>query len=212
MGSFRVGAVVGVLLLMTAAGCSTSEQGSPSAAQGSTRLTTSDTIPVPPPSTGTTTKTSTSKPPVSRPKSIDLSGTDGCKIINAMPAADFGYQGRTPALLKSVAFPGAMDCIVVAPAVALSLSITTLVNVDAEEFAKGAHGEVTRDTQAGFPAFTLTVPDYPASCFTGVNVSDGQMLYLQWRYSKLENVPPTAQVCENAHRATVAAMKVLGAS
>jgi hypothetical protein len=207
-----VGAVVGVLLLVTAAGCSTSEQGSPSAAQGSTRLTTSDRIPVPPPSTGTTTKTSTSKPPVSRPKSIDLSGTDGCKIIGQLPANDFGIQGRNPQLLKSLSFNNASDCIVVAPDANLTLSVTTVTNVDAEEFASGAHGEVTRVTVAGFPAFTVTLPTYPASCFAGVNVSDGQMLYLQWRYSRSENIPAPTELCANAQRAATAAMKVLGAS
>jgi hypothetical protein len=203
MGSFRAGAVLGACLLIAVAGCSTPEQGSPIAGGGGD--TTAEA------STSATSAPPTSKAPVPRPKPIDLSGTDGCKIMGQMPAADFGYQGRTPTLVKSLAFPAAMDCIVVAPAANLALSITTLTNVDAEEFASGAHGEVTRVTLVGFPAFAVTVPDLPASCFTGVNVSDGQMLYLQWRYSRSENIPPTVQLCENAQRAATAAMKVLGA-
>jgi hypothetical protein len=103
------------------------------------------------------------------------------------------------------------DCIVVAPAVNLTLGISVVTNVDAEEFASGARGAATRVTVAGFPAFTVTVDGLP-SCFTGVNVSDGQMLYLQWRYSSSTNIPSPAQLCENAQRVATAAMNVLGAS
>src|SRR5262245_30721612 len=105
MGSFRVVAVLGAALLI--ASCSSQEPGTPLGA-GTTTPTTTGKTSAPPTTKSTTTS---NKPSVTRPKTIDLSGTDGCKVISGMPAAEFGWQGLTPRPLDSKAFPGMKDCI-----------------------------------------------------------------------------------------------------
>jgi hypothetical protein len=210
MGSFRVGAVLGAVLLV--AGCSNTEPGTATAA-GTTTTTTSPTSSAPSSTTSTTTTTTTTS--VSRPKSIDLRGTDGCKIINGMPGQDFGWQGTTPDLQDSLTFPGMKDCIVDAPKAALTFGVETVTNTGVQDFTAGgsdAKRQITPITVAGFPAFILTTAGIKASCFAGVDVSDGQMLYMQWRYSTPDNIPAPAELCAKVTKAAEAAMKVLGAS
>jgi hypothetical protein len=206
MGSFRVAAVLGAALLVTVAGCSTREQGAPVAA-GTTSTSTKMSVP----STGKTTATPT-KPSMTRPKTIDLKGTDGCKIMSQVQA-EFGWQGAKLAPKPALAFPGMTQCIVLADNPSAG-TITTVTNKDAEEFIHGGQSdEVQRITIAGFPAFTITPgSSVTAACFTGVNVADSQMLYIQWDYISTGQKPPVQEMCANATRLATAAMRVLGAS
>jgi hypothetical protein len=205
MGSFRVGAVLGAALLVTVAGCSTQQPGTPVAAN-----TTSASGKTSVPPTGKTT-TST-KTPVNRPKTIDLNGTDGCKIMIQVQA-EFGWQGAKLAPKPALAFPGMTQCIVLADNPSAG-TITTVTNKDAEDFIHGGQSdEVQRITIAGFPAFTFApTSSVTATCFAGVNVADNQMLYIQWDYISTSQKPPVQEMCANATRLATASMRVLGAS
>ncbi len=198
MGSFRAGAVLGAALLLTAA-CSTEQQGTPTAAANTNTS-------VPP-----TSKTSAStKPSVNRPKTIDLKSTDSCKILSAVPAADFGWQGSKIESRAASVFPGMTSCFVITRD--FGATVTAVTNMDADTFThNGQSNEITSTQIAGFPAFTFVPKAIPGVCFTGVSVADGQMLYTQWNTNKVDS-PPMSEICGNVAKLATSAMAAVGAS
>lgn len=200
-----MGLPAGALMLMIVAGCTNAQSGTPSA--GAT---------VQPPSSTTTRSTAppatTSKPPSARPRSIDISGTDGCQILKQIPLTEFGLDAKEARLKGSLVFKGVQDCLLNGLGAANGLSVTAVPNVGMDRYLDTAGGTITRTTVAGFPAFQLTNGQAPAACFGGVDVADGQMLYVQFNYIKTTNQPPQAQLCESLQKVQAAAMKVLGAS
>jgi hypothetical protein len=208
MGSFRVGVVLGAVLLLAATGCASQEPGAP-VPVGSTSTTSTTTSA---PTTGRTTTTTSSKPPVSRPKPIDVSGTDGCKIIKQLPATEFGIQDREPRQTGSLIFKGFTDCSITNADTDVYLSITTETSTDMEDYACCVQGTATRTTVAGYPAFTHPVPGAGLQCLSGVSVSDGQMLFVSRGTGRPNSKQEPVKLCETALQAATAAMKVLGAS
>lgn len=204
-----MGAVLGVALLALAAGCSDAQTGAPVAAAGGTSAANQGTSPVPQTQPPTTTTSSGST--VSRPRTIDLKGVDACQVL-AKLSGEFSTQGRTPSPAKSLGFPGNTECGVSYPDKGFTIGLTPVTTYDAEEFASMGRGQFQRITIAGFPAFTQNLGDANPACFAGVNVADGQMLYLQWLYNKSTGEPPTAAKCAEATKAMTAVMAVLGAS
>ncbi|MFD1049841.1 hypothetical protein ACFQ1S_32065 [Kibdelosporangium lantanae] len=147
-----MGAVLGAALLALVASCSTTEQGTATA--GTVTPTGGSTKSAPPSSTSSST--SSSAPPVSRPRTIDLKSTDGCKIMQSM-AADFGWTGKTTSDFDSLGFPGNKECIVTNSAKKETVSITGVTNKGVPEYTHdGRGGDLAPIRVAGFPAYTFT--------------------------------------------------------
>ncbi|MEV4311781.1 DUF3558 family protein [Actinocrispum sp. NPDC049592] len=202
MGSFRVGAVLGAALLLITA-CSTKQQGTPTAA--------ADTNTSVPP-TGKTT--GSAKPSVNRPKTIDLKTTDSCKIMNGMSAAEFGWQGKKTIGKPSVAFASMTDCDVLVSG-EFSAGVTAVTNVGVDDFTRNGQAPgVTPVTIGGFPGFTFLAPSgAPGICFAGMDVADGQMLYVYWNSAKVAaERPADSEICTNAVKVAEGALKVAVAS
>lgn len=133
---------------------------------------------------------------------------DPCRLMRQLPP-EFEIQTKEPSLKDSLVFKGSKECIFLNPPKSYTLSLTTAA-FDAREFADGGRGTVTPVTVSGFPAFNLVISEDNGACFLGVDVADGQMLYMQWMYSKSAPKPPSAELCANVTRVGAGILKVLG--
>ncbi|TCO65005.1 uncharacterized protein DUF3558 [Actinocrispum wychmicini] len=128
-----------------------------------------------------------------------------------MPAAEFGWAGRTPSEGDSLAFPGTKDCLVNSPASHFVFSVTAVVTQGVAEYtSNGQMPGITPTTIAGFPAFV--VPGGVDGCAVTIDVADGQLLDVGWAPTGTQASPPRETQCANATKGAVGAMKVLGAS
>jgi hypothetical protein len=207
-----VGAVLGAALLALVASCSTTEPGTATA--GTVTSTTAGSTRSSPPSS-TLSTTSSSAPPVSRPKTIDLKSTDGCKIMNAM-AAGFGWTGKSTSDFESLGFPGNKECIVTNSDKKETVNITGVTNKGVPEYTHNGQGANLAPIKvAGFPAYTFTPKTaVGGDCRVVVDVADGQLLYVSWAVQVTTGaaVPPVEQRCASATKVAEGAMKVLGAA
>lgn len=146
---------------------------------------------------------------MTRPKAIDLKTTTSCKILNAMPAAEFGWSGDTPREGDSLAFPGTRDCVVSGTTSQFGFDVTAVTTQGVAEYTQNGQG-LTPITAAGFPGFTFS--RLATACTAIVDVADGQMLHVVWTYLDTKNIPPKETLCANAAKGATGAMKALGAS
>lgn len=177
--------------MLTLTGCNQGSTGTPM--PDDTKTTTSQ------PGTANTT------PPNERPREIDLDGKDPCALI---PQADWpkfdieqpGKQSEEPNLKSARCFyPGVGD-----------LTLVVTEGIEAWE-ERDRDAEIT-DTEPieGFPAITIWNEVDRRSCYTGVDVADGQ--YLLTAALSVNADIDKAESCDLAYQLAESAMKTLVAS
>ncbi|MBB4906496.1 DUF3558 family protein [Actinophytocola algeriensis] len=182
--------------LLLTAGCTATENGTP---------TTGDQ-----PTTTTTTTTTTTAETQIRPRDIDMAGVDVCGLVAALPLTTFGLDQRPPTGGESTSFPGSRDCFANGIAANLGLTLVAVVDEGAADYADGANAEVSVTEVDGFPLHVLK-PPVPDSCFGALDVADGQMLYVNYGLSAPGEQPvtPQATLCERVPRIAAAALAQL---
>lgn len=183
--------------LLLAAGCTATENGTPTATGT--------------PATGEqTTTTTTTTTTQARPRDIDMAGVDVCGLVASLPLATFGLDQRPPTGGESSRFPGSQDCFANGIEANLGLTLAAVVDQGATEYIDGANAEVSETEVDGFPLYVLK-PRTPDSCFGALDVADGQMLYVNYGLSApgAEPVTPQETLCERVPQIAAAALAEL---
>jgi hypothetical protein len=187
--------ILGCLLL---AGCTTTDAGTPAAADR-------------PRATKTTTTTTTTSAP-SRPKSIDLTTVDVCRVVTGLPRADLGLDTDRPPLAgDSGLFPGSKDCFNDGTRANLALTLVAVVDKGAKEYLDGANADVNQTDANGFPLYVLTTQASPQSCFGALDVNDGQMIFINYGVATADGQPstPRSTLCQRVPDIAKAALALL---
>jgi len=190
--------IVFVCLLL--AGCTTADPGTPSAGDrpGETNTTT------------TNSSTTTSAP--GRPRNIDLTAVDICRVVSGLPRADLGLDTDRPPLAgDSNLFPGSKDCFSNGTQANLALTLVAVVGKGTTEYLDGANAEIDQTDANGFPLYVLTTKASPESCFGALDVNDGQMIFINYGVASSNSQPTTPQVtlCQRVPDIARAALALL---
>jgi Protein of unknown function (DUF3558) len=199
-------------LLCGVAGCSSAESGTPVAGESAVSTPTAPESTTAPPTSSQAT-TESQAPSVDRPKPIDLTAVDLCRVLAGMPLRDFKLDGDRPPLAgESSLFPGAKDCFANGRQNNVSLLLVGVTDQGAKEFAEFANVAAKSDVvAAGYPLTVLT-PQAPASCLGVLDVDDGQMLYISYGLASPREQPvtPQAQLCRTVPAIASAAVAGIG--
>ncbi|HEY0449025.1 DUF3558 family protein [Actinophytocola sp.] len=192
--------------LLLVAGCSTAEPGQPTAGDPTTTTTPATTTGQPEETTTTTGA------PVHRPKEIDLTAVDICKVVAKLPVRDYGLDGdRPPVGGDSSLFPGAKDCFAGGIQKNMSLTLIAVTDEGATSFVETANAEVSTAVAAGFPLSVLK-PRQPANCFGVLDVHDGQFVFISYGLGSPTEQPVTPQnkLCQTLPTIATATIAALG--
>ncbi|MDQ3576800.1 MAG: DUF3558 domain-containing protein [Actinomycetota bacterium] len=165
------------------------------------------------PTTSRTVSTSSSSVPSTRPADIDLTAVDPCGLATGIDPASFGLKidpGSKPRPGESAPFPGSKICTVSARKSNVILGIELVTTEGFTSYTGSIIGTVEPTSVAGYPA--ALIRNKPGtSCFSVVDVKDGQMLYIQATVGDPKDQPPQPQdaLCDLASKITEAGMKSL---
>lgn len=158
-----------------------------------------------PANTGFDTDSSeSSRPP--RPRELRIDGKDPCGLV---PESDWTYfYIEEPGNLKHNETYKSPECLYINEVG--NFSIVLVVTEGMEVWFERKRRSQPGDTEpvAGFPAITLSIPDWDHRCNVAVDVADGQYVLASVSLSdrKRSSVP---EPCEYAHQWAESAMKTL---
>jgi len=156
--------VVPFVLAAVLTGCSSTEQGTPTAGKQA-------------PKTGTSTGTA----PVNRPKAVDMKTLDPCSLITPQAKAKLGIRTVEPGAPDKDFGEGSKGCGTSYEDRKATYSIDTVVNggVDRLKSTEGKVKEITELKVAGYPAYLTKGPSQATGapqCEIWVDTHDGQLL------------------------------------
>jgi len=191
----RVAALAAAVALL--AGCSKTTSGTASAgATGSSGATSATSQP----STG-------SKPSVTRPKKVDLTGVDSCSVLTDAQKKQFDLV-RESARLPYPTHPEAILCSLGSSDFSYGVGAAVITTEGIEMYDQGVEsGKAATMVVGGFPAVLSEFPGALPACFLGLDVADGQMIELQVDGSKL----PMAELCARAAKIAEAVVQTISA-
>jgi Protein of unknown function (DUF3558) len=200
--------VIALASLLLVAGCSTVESGEPKAVGEPVTTTehpgepteTSETSETPPPTEGPR-----------RPRDIDLTGVDICKVVSDLPLRKYGLDGRAPVGGTSQIFPGNKDCFAGGIDKNLALTLIAVTDQDAGEFVETANAQVTEFDAQGYPLSVLK-PAQQTNCFGVLDVHDGQLVWIAYGLGSPTERPvtPQDQLCKTVPMIAASAVAALG--
>lgn len=148
-----------------------------------------------------------------RPRDVPIDDVDPCTLLTAEQRGDLGLDGqpvldRSPSLL----FPGVVTMCVVRGfnprALVVSVGLVTTAGI--EFIANGQlAAEFTPLAIEGFPAVLGRPSQYDQFCNVFVDVAPGQLMDVQALDGGRQPPVPQDQLCQDAERAAVAAVKTL---
>lgn len=149
------------LTAVVVGGCGTSGSGTPTT-QTSTGSATTSSSATPPPSTS-----------VSRPKTLNMSGVDPCKLIDpgSLPALKID---RPPRPSQESAFSNAPRCGYLVTGMSYFLTAISTAGVDA--WSSGPSSVTSLPSIDGFPAAQVLLASQPNRCDVAVDVAPSQQL------------------------------------
>jgi hypothetical protein len=188
----RAAALAAAVALL--AGCSQKTSGTASAGATGTTSATLQTSP------GT-------KPSVTRPKKVDLTGVDSCSVLADAQKQQLDLT-REPGRLPYPTHPEAVLCSFGSSDFSYGVAVAVITTEGIEMYDKGVKsGKAAKMAVAGFPAVLSEFPGALPACFLGLDVADGQMIELQVDGSKL----PMAELCARAAKIAVGVVQTISA-
>jgi hypothetical protein len=183
------------LLAVVLTGCSSTEQGSPSAGNKT--------------GTAPTTGTSAGTTPVNRPKAVDLKTLDPCTLITPEVKTALGVRVVTPRDPLPDYGEGSKTCTANFEDRTYVSSIYTLVNGGVDRLKRTVgEAELTPLQVAGYPAYVNKVPQagLGPGCDVYIDANDGQLLLVGATGDSKSTVDAT---CEQAKKIANAVGPVL---
>lgn len=194
---------IALVSLLLVAGCSTTETGEPTAADEPSATTEKPDEP---------TETTTKADGPQRPKDIDLTSVDICKVIKKVPVRKYGLDGRAPVGGDSSIFPGNKDCFSGGIDKNLSLTLVAVADKDAGDFVDTANAEVTEFDAEGYPLYVLENDQATFTCFGVLDVHDGQFVWIAYGMGSPTDRPvtPKARLCKTVPMIAASTVSALG--
>jgi hypothetical protein len=188
---------------LVVAGCGTSEPGSPSA-----RTSTTGAEP-----------TSATDAPSRRPRDIDLAGVDPCRTLTQDQTAAWGIDSapRSAPMGGSSVLAGSPACSLDSGAMQSGVLVVTSTSVGlADYLGAGGRGDARQTSIDGFPAAVREGPTSApergsGECYAMVDVSDGQLLLVQFSQiaAAQDRRLPIETLCAKAEEVAEAALTTL---
>ncbi len=199
--------------LLLVAGCSTVEAGEPRVAGGPGQGTGATQEPTRTSATPGTSGGSTPGDRPRRPKDIDLTKVDICRVLKKVPRRTYGIDDdRPPVGGTSQIFPGAKDCFSEGFHTNLALTLIAVTDRDARDFVSTADAEVSDFDAQGYPLSVLRPDSALTHCFGVLDVHDGQFIWIAYGNGIATRKPitPMSRLCETVPRIAASAIAAIG--
>ena len=114
---------------------------------------------------------------MNRPKKIELTGQDACRLGRKLPLAELGFDAaKVSGPSPSGSFPGNKECLFNGLAGGPTLLVTPVTNEGMDSYLPTTADQVTQIEIDGFPGAVVKPLRTKTTCFGVVDVADGQLL------------------------------------